>query len=116
MIPVMRPWLGEEEAAAAAEAVASGWVAQGPRVAEFEAASPQRVGAGARRRGVLVHDGAAPVPSCLLGIGPGDEVVVPSLLVHRDRERAPLRRRHARVRRRRPTTRKPHARDGRAGA
>ena len=38
MIPVIRPLLGEEEAAAAAEAIASGWVAQGPRVAEFETA------------------------------------------------------------------------------
>lgn len=35
-INVMKPWLGEEEAAAAAEAVRSGWVAQGPRVAQFE--------------------------------------------------------------------------------
>jgi dTDP-4-amino-4,6-dideoxygalactose transaminase len=37
-IPVMIPWLGEEEAQAAADAVRSGWVAQGPRVAEFERA------------------------------------------------------------------------------
>lgn len=34
-IPVMIPWLGEEEAAAASAAVLSGWVAQGPRVAAF---------------------------------------------------------------------------------
>ena len=41
----MRPWLGDEEAAAAAEAIASGWVAQGPRVAAFESAFADRVGA-----------------------------------------------------------------------
>ena len=46
MIPVIRPVLGEEEAAAAAEAVRSGWVAQGPRVAEFERAFAARIGAG----------------------------------------------------------------------
>lgn len=42
-IPVMRPWIGEEEAAAAAAAVSSGWVAQGPRVAEFEQAFAETV-------------------------------------------------------------------------
>ena len=35
-INVMQPWLGEEEVAAVAEVIRSGWVAQGPRVAEFE--------------------------------------------------------------------------------
>ena len=33
----MKPWLGEEEAEAAADAVRSGWVAQGPRVAAVRA-------------------------------------------------------------------------------
>ena len=78
MIPVMKPWLGPEEAAAAAEAVSSGWVAQGPRVAAFEKAFAERVGA--------VE--AVALSSCttslhlslvVLGVGPGDEVVVPSL-------------------------------------
>ena len=77
MIPVMRPYLGPEEAAAAAEAVASGWVAQGPRVAQFEREFAAYIGAA---------DGVA-VSSCttglhlvlhVLGVGPGDEVVVPS--------------------------------------
>lgn len=76
-IPIMRPWMGEEEAVAAAEAVRSGWVAQGPRVRAFEEAFADRVGA--------AH--AVAVSNCttglhlvlhLLGLGPGDEVVVPS--------------------------------------
>ncbi|MGQ4418029.1 DegT/DnrJ/EryC1/StrS family aminotransferase [Streptomyces sp. SAS_269] len=77
-IPVMIPWLGEEEARAASDAVLSGWVAQGPRVAAFERAFAERVGA----------EHAIAVSSCTtalhlslfaLGLGPGDEVVVPSL-------------------------------------
>ncbi|MDI2126743.1 DegT/DnrJ/EryC1/StrS family aminotransferase [Yinghuangia seranimata] len=77
-IPVMKPWFGPEEAEAAAEAVASGWVAQGPRVAAFERAFAERLG---------VADAVA-VSSCTTalhlaliaaGVGPGDEVVVPSL-------------------------------------
>lgn len=77
-IPVMRPWLGPEEAAAAAAVVASGWVAQGPRVAEFEAAFAARVGAA---EGVAVSSctTALHLALVLLGVGPGDEVVVPSL-------------------------------------
>jgi len=77
MIPVMKPWLGEEEAAAAAEAVTSGWVAQGPRVAEFERRFAERVGA---EHGVAVSSCTTALHLCLhlLGIGPGDEVVVPS--------------------------------------
>ena len=77
-IPVMKPWFGPEEAEAAAEAVASGWVAQGPRVAAFEKAFAALMGGGE----------AVAVSSCttglhlalhLHGVGPGDEVVVPSL-------------------------------------
>src|SRR5205814_541272 len=36
MIPITIPCLGEEEALAAAQALRSGWVSQGPKVAEFE--------------------------------------------------------------------------------
>lgn len=77
-IPVMIPWLGEEEAKAASDAVLSGWVAQGPRVAEFERVFAERVGA----------EHAVAVSSCTtalhlslvaLGLGAGDEVIVPSL-------------------------------------
>lgn len=77
-IPVMRPWFGAEEASAVASAVASGWVTQGPRVAEFEQAFA----------GVIGADYAVAVSSCtaalhlalvVAGVGPGDEVIVPSL-------------------------------------
>jgi perosamine synthetase len=77
-IPVMIPWLGEEEARAASDAVLSGWVAQGPRVAEFERAFAERVGA---EHGIAVSSCTTALHLALvaLGLGPGDEVVVPSL-------------------------------------
>ena len=77
-IPIMRPWLGEEEAQAAAAAIASGWIAQGPRVAAFEEAAAARLQA---EHGVAVSSCTTALHLCMivLGIGPGDEVVVPSL-------------------------------------
>ncbi|WP_031165441.1 DegT/DnrJ/EryC1/StrS family aminotransferase [Streptomyces durhamensis] len=77
-VPVMIPWLGEEEARAASEAVLSGWVAQGPRVAAFERAFAERVGA---EHGIAVSSCTTALHLSLvaLGLGPGDEVVVPSL-------------------------------------
>lgn len=77
-IPVMRPTIGREEAEAAAAAVASGWVAQGPRVGEFERAFADRVGAA---DAIAVSSGTAALHLALLlaGVGPGDDVVVPSL-------------------------------------
>ncbi|HEX6869735.1 MAG TPA: DegT/DnrJ/EryC1/StrS family aminotransferase [Micromonosporaceae bacterium] len=77
-IQVMLPMLGEEEAQAAADTVRSGWVAQGPRVAEFERAFADVVGAG---HGIAVSSCTTGLHLALIavGVGPGDEVIVPSL-------------------------------------
>jgi dTDP-4-amino-4,6-dideoxygalactose transaminase len=78
MIPIMRTWLGQEEAEAASEAVASGWIAQGPRVQEFEEAFAAAIGT---PHAVAVSSCTAALHLALIaaGIGPGDEVIVPSL-------------------------------------
>ncbi len=78
MIPVIKPYFGAEEAEAAAAVVRSGWVAQGPRVAEFERAFAAYLGVG---EGVAVSSCTTGLHLMLdvLGIGPADEVVVPSL-------------------------------------
>jgi perosamine synthetase len=78
VIPIMRPWLGAEEAVAVADVLASGWVAQGPKVAAFEAGVCAALGAS---HGVATSSCTTALHLALhaLGVGAGDEVVVPSL-------------------------------------
>ncbi|HMD70668.1 MAG TPA: DegT/DnrJ/EryC1/StrS family aminotransferase [Bryobacteraceae bacterium] len=76
-IPLLRPWTGEEEVRAAAEVILSGWISQGPKVAEFETAVAGYVGA---RFGVATNacTTALHLTLHLSGVGPGDDVVMPS--------------------------------------
>jgi perosamine synthetase len=77
MIPITKPYLGEEEALAAADAIRSGWIAQGPLVARFEQALAARLGVA---HVVATSNCTTALHLALLcsGIGPGAEVIVPS--------------------------------------
>ena len=77
-IPVADVTLGEEEAHAVADVVRSGRLSAGPRVKEFEETIAAYTGA---RYAVAVNSGTAALHVALaaLGIGPGDEVIVPTL-------------------------------------
>ncbi len=74
MIPIARPQMGEEEKQRVWDAMASGSLAQGPRVAEFESAFAEMVGV---PHAVATSSGTTALHLALLGyeIGPGDEVV-----------------------------------------
>jgi dTDP-4-amino-4,6-dideoxygalactose transaminase len=76
-IPVARPTLGEEEAAAARRAILSGWVVQGPEVETFEKEFAATVGA---PLAVACSSGTAALHLALMGldISPGDEVITVS--------------------------------------
>src|SRR3989442_905606 len=78
MIPIARPLLGEEELAAVREVLASGMLAQGPKVESFEKAFAKDLG---RKHAVAVTNGTAALHVALLAhdIGPGQEVVIPPL-------------------------------------
>jgi perosamine synthetase len=77
IIPVARPWMDEQEAAAARRAILSGWVTQGPEVAAFEQEFADAVGA-AQACAVSSCTTALHLALLALGVGPGDEVVTVS--------------------------------------
>lgn len=76
-IPLARPALGDAEIAAAERAMRSGRLVLGPEVEGFEAALAARCG---RRHAIAVASGTAALELALwvLGVGAGDEVLVPS--------------------------------------
>jgi perosamine synthetase len=77
-VPFARPSLSGGEAEALAAVIASGWVSQGPRVQEFEAAFADRVGA-ADAVATTSCTTALQLALYVSGVGAGDEVIVPSL-------------------------------------
>ncbi len=76
-IQIAAPFLGDEEWQALRGPLESGWLTQGPHVAEFERSFARRHGVS---HGVAVTSCTTGLHLTLaaLGIGPGDEVVVPA--------------------------------------
>ena len=108
-VPFARPCFRGDEGAAVAEVIASGWVSQGPRVREFEAAFAARVGARRRGRDDQLHDRAAP-GALRVGRRPRRRGHRPVAVVHRHRQRRLAVRRDAGLRRRRPADLQPRPR------
>ena len=77
-LPFSRPSISEEDIAAVADVLRSGWITTGAKAAEFERLFGQYTGA---RGSVAVSSatGGMHVVLKALGIGPGDEVVTPSM-------------------------------------
>lgn len=79
MIPIAEPVLGEEELNNVIEAVKSGWISsQGKFILEFEQAFARYCGV---KHGIATANGTVALHLALeaLGIGKGDEVIVPTL-------------------------------------
>jgi perosamine synthetase len=77
-VPIARPSFGRLEEEAVVEVLRSGWVSQGPRVAEFERQFAEYVGA---EHAVAVSSCTTALHLALVaaGVNPGDEVICPSL-------------------------------------
>ncbi len=77
-LPFSRPTIGDEEKAAVAAVLDSGWLASGPRVKQFEEEFARYVGG---RYAVALTSATAGLHVALkaMGVGPGDEVIVPAM-------------------------------------
>jgi perosamine synthetase len=77
MIPITKLCVGEEEALAAADVVRSGWLTQGKRCEQFEAALAEYVGA---RYAITTNSCTTALHLALVvaGVKPGAEVICPS--------------------------------------
>ena len=80
-IPVNEPLLAGNEMKYLLECIETGWISsEGPFIKEFEQKFAARVG---RKHGIAVTNGTAALDAAVdaLGIGQGDEVIMPTLLL-----------------------------------
>jgi len=77
-LPFSLPTIGEEEIAEVVDSLRSGWITTGPKTKQFEEEFREYIGA---RHAIAVNSCTAGLHIALaaLGIGPGDEVIVPTL-------------------------------------
>ena len=77
LIPVFDLRITPEDLDAVADTLRSGWLTMGPRTQQFELAFAEAIGA---RHGVAVANctAALHLANLAVGLGPGDEVIVPS--------------------------------------
>jgi dTDP-4-amino-4,6-dideoxygalactose transaminase len=78
VIPLAAPSFDEREARAVAEVIEAAWLTMGPRTERFETAFAEMTGTA---HAVMVSSATAALHLTFLalGVGPGDEVIVPSL-------------------------------------
>lgn len=78
LLPYGHQWIDEDDVQAVIEVLRSDWLTTGPKVADFERAFANTVGA---KEAVAVSSGTAALHAAVytLGIGPGDEVIVPPM-------------------------------------
>jgi len=77
-LPFALPSIGEEEIAEVTDSLRSGWITTGPKVKRFETEFAQYIGS---PHAVAVNSCTAALHIALtaVGIGPGDEVIVPTM-------------------------------------
>ena len=78
-IPCFRPVIGEEEIAAATAVLRSGWLTTGPKAREFEQKFADFMGGDVETVAVNSATAGLHLAAEACGIGPGDEVIVPTL-------------------------------------
>jgi perosamine synthetase len=78
LLPYGRQWVDEEDIAAVVEVLSSDWLTTGPAVGAFERALAE---VGGVAEAVAVSSGTAALHACMhvLGVGAGDEVIVPPI-------------------------------------
>src|SRR6201999_2758786 len=77
-LPYGRQEIADADVKAVTLALVSGWLTTGPKVGEFEQPFARHCGAA---EGVAVNSGTAALHCAMraIGVGPGDEVIVPAI-------------------------------------